>query len=213
MSQQRPEVLFLQLCYLLAQQTGYQMTPEYLEYYRVALQPLGFEKVNRALKELLETARRFPTVGEVKDLCGQGDTHVYGDPAEIAEKIVGAMRMYGSWSHNIEKVCDHIGPVGQAVVNIQGGWKELCASVDDNDQLSALKAQWRQSAAAVIARWKAESYVPPEFVALDGPEKEPPLELPGELGKVVAEFITADQREALRDKFKRMRRDMKRDAR
>jgi hypothetical protein len=133
---------------MLAKRSGENVSPELLEFTFRKLAAIGNdEKVCVALEALLENGRRFPTVGEVKDLLGLKASSPEDKGREVAERIYQALGK--PWPHVVRD--DYVGPIGVEVVKMAGGWSRLGENVMEKDATTH-KAQWRELATIVARR-------------------------------------------------------------
>lgn len=80
---------------------------------------------------------------------------------EAATRIIGAVRRYGYT--NAQEAQVYIGPVGWRVVELNGGWSNLCKQMHD-DQIPALRAQYKALAVTQIKKERAgHGDTPPDF--------------------------------------------------
>ncbi len=149
----RTEVL--QMLVILGEQTKEQLSQERLAYMVAELLPHGAEKVAHALRGMLRTARRFPTVAEVEESLGISEASDESRAAEAASRIEGAMVKFGSMGamDKFKRQREWMGVLAWAVVDRCGGWQHLCDSTE-NDDLPTLKAQWRNLALALCGSAK-----------------------------------------------------------
>lgn len=138
---------------MLADQSSENVSPSRLDFMLEKLTELGHhDQVCAALDALLETSRRFPTVGEVKTLLGLAPASPENKGREVAERIFGAItKGWGSSLRpEVHKQRDEfVGPIGVEVVRMAGGWPRL--SEIKQEDATTHKAQWREFA-AIIAR-------------------------------------------------------------
>lgn len=66
----------------------------------------------------------------------------------IVGRIIEAISRVGPYE--VAKAKAAIGPVGWTLVSMEGGWEHVCSV--ETDKLPTLKAQWRQTAKALIER-------------------------------------------------------------
>lgn len=196
------EIQFLKLLGLIAEQTETRLSDARVEFYRAALKEIGWERVCNGLVELLESAKYFPTVAEIKEVCHAGNPDLYGDPVMISDRIVQAMTQYGTRGNNATKIAELVGGVGVELISRMGGWQQLCDMVQSYDALTTHKAQWRLSAQAIINEWRAKNIDPVNFAI----ERAPDAGLiEGKVAEVVASFITPEDRDRLREKIAKLR--------
>lgn len=169
----------LQRLAMLAEQSGENVSEPRLEFMARRLLTLNAPDVCTVLEGMLETQRRFPTVGEIKAAMGITDVSDEDKAREVAERIWGGIAKIGSIIGRGVLACDdsgkiliengdvvivpdpkwkrlaeHLGPIGLAVVNAQGGWSRICDTATD-DNATTLKAQWREFAAVLIRKARA----------------------------------------------------------
>lgn len=87
------------------------------------------EKFNLAIVRIIEKERYFPTVATIRqELAMIDNPHLQLDAAEEWEKVLTAMRRYGSWQADVAVA--ELNPVTAAVVKRIGGFTSLCQSED-----------------------------------------------------------------------------------
>lgn len=150
---------------LLAEQSGENVSPARIEFMARKLLPFDHERVCNALEGLLETARRFPTVAEIKSAMGVNDASDADKGREAAERIYAAICRFGSQMKLWDEIKAFIGPIGVEVVKMQGGWLQLCETTT-NDNSPTLKAQWRELAEVLVRKNVAGDYNAPQFPSL-----------------------------------------------
>lgn len=179
---------------LLAEQCGEQVSEARAEFMARRLVPLGTDAVCRVLEDLLETARKFPTVGEVKAAMGVSEPTDEDKAREVAERLWGAISKYGRLNSipcvlgfqdndtekpiyrkddRWERITAYIGPIGEEVAKLQGGWNRIC-DVATNDNATTLRAQWRELAIVLIKKQRrgGDLDTPPDFGALPQPARK-----------------------------------------
>lgn len=115
----------------------------------MAFQQFDAQKLFALFPQLSATCERFPSIKQILDLLDpkpDADAEARG----IADRIYGAMSRWGSLRSKQDAIRDHIGPVGWRVVQECGGWLALC-EICTLDNAATLKAQWRESAKALLA--------------------------------------------------------------
>lgn len=168
------EARLIGLLVLLAEQSGEKVSESRMEFMARRLLPLGADRVCGALEKMLDKARRFPTVAEVKTELGIVDAPVSDEDKgrEVGERIWAALCKWGSQLSRWDEISTYIGPIGVEVVKMQGGWQAIC-DVATNDQAAALKAQWRGLAIILAAKGSRGTLdEPPEFGSLPGSVSE-----------------------------------------
>ena len=87
------------------------------------------DKFNLAIVRIIEKERYFPTVATIRqELAMIDNPHLQLDAAEEWEKVLTAMRRYGSWRADVAVA--ELNPVTAAVVKRIGGFTSLCQSED-----------------------------------------------------------------------------------
>lgn len=150
---------FAGIIYAIAEMTNTVVSDFMLQLYDEQLSPLGYPKVNAALKRVFADAgarKGFPTVNDIKKEMGASELNPDDEANLIAGNIVGAIRRIGSYNH--EGAREAIGEIGWKVVNMLGGWAPLCERVHDDD-LPTYTAQFRQMAKAMLNNQKREEYL------------------------------------------------------
>lgn len=160
-----PEKRMLMLLALLAEQAGEQVSETRIDFMRRRLAELGAENVCIALEQMLESARRFPTIAEVKAAMGIRELSNEEKGREVGERIWAALCRWGSQMSRWPEIAAYIGPIGEEVVKMQGGWIAICDTAT-NDQAAAFKAQWRGLASVLAAKGPSNVDEVPDFTAL-----------------------------------------------
>lgn len=101
------------------------------------------------LREVPKHCDRFPSIKQLLDLMDP-KPDADAEARNIADRIYGAMSRWGSLRSKQDAIREHIGPVGWRVVQECGGWLALC-EICTLDNAATLKAQWRESAKALLA--------------------------------------------------------------
>lgn len=133
---------------------GFLLSKELLTIYDMQLAPLGYENVCRALDEIICTRGSrdpFPSVAEIRHKIMpvvDDETQAIEIAGRIAEAVVKDGHV------NLTRAKERIGELGWQVVQMSGGWLEVC-SLESARDLNIAKAQWRKDALAVLARRKA----------------------------------------------------------
>jgi hypothetical protein len=145
------EEKILALLALIAQQAGENVSQQRLDFICERLSGMDLEKAVVALNRLAESARRFPTVEEIRQAMGESITE-RDEGLLIANRINRAIEKFGDpGPGNItaaKAIKDFCGPSVWDVVNSSGGWQTILQRAEDN--LSAFTAQIRDSASALI---------------------------------------------------------------
>lgn len=137
---------------MLAEQTGAQVSKDRYAFYIEYLMPLG-EAVIPALKQLLLSARHFPTVQEIRDAMGMRELTPQQEGREVAARLWSAVCKFSSQVNDkkMPEIETYVGPVGWAVVQQLGGWNSFVDGASAADQ-GIVMAQWREHAAVVKIR-------------------------------------------------------------
>ena len=102
----------------------------------------------RAIPTLAKNCARFPSIKEILEIVEpKVDNEAEG--RLIADKIWGAIERFGSLKSKQDLVRTAIGETGWKVVENMGGWRVVC-EIASYDNVSTLKAQWRESAKALL---------------------------------------------------------------
>lgn len=147
---QASEKKVLSLLALLSEQSGEKVSPARLEFLAETLCEISPDKAVVALKKLLESARRFPTVAEVKAEMGMAEPTARDIGNEIAGLIVNTMARVGIpvGPSGVRIRDDMLGPAALFVVDKLGGWPAVVEQAGQN--LTALKAQVRDLAESYV---------------------------------------------------------------
>jgi hypothetical protein len=101
-----------------------------------------------AIPDLIETCDRFPSIKQLLAAMNPKPDHD-AEARLIADKIWGAIERFGSLKSKQDLVRTAIGETGWKVVENMGGWRVVC-EIASYDNVSTLKAQWRESAKALL---------------------------------------------------------------
>lgn len=123
------------------------------------------DSLEGAMRLAVRKFEAFPSIKQLLELFGDTEPTEADKGREVADRIWGAIERWGSTSWS--QVQEHIGPIGVAVVNMQGGWNAVCL-IADYDNAGQIKAQWRESAAAIARKGAAGVAIetPPDFAKL-----------------------------------------------
>lgn len=133
----------------LAEYYGINLTPNQLSMYAEDLEDLDPQAMGAAIKRLRRTEQFFPKPGIIRQAILGNDRD---EAIEASNRIVEAMAKFG-WN-NPDRAREFVGELGWRVVEREGGWRALCERTE-NDDLPALKAQWRELAAVSVRRVRA----------------------------------------------------------
>ena len=144
----------MMLLAMLAEQAGERVSEGRIEFMVGRLAQLDHGAVCAALEALLESARRFPTIEEIKSAMGiRAETD--GDKArDAAERIYTALCRGWASALNREVMAkrdEFAGPVALEVVRLQGGWQNI-SNVVTEENAATWKAQWRGLAETIIRK-------------------------------------------------------------
>jgi hypothetical protein len=116
------------------------------------LLPFGADRVCRALEALLDTARRFPTVAEVKAEMGELEPTVDDEARLIVERIAATIGKHGEIPPGnkltAEAVKLSLGEAAWEVVGKSGGWNAVIERFGENP--TAARAQIRDITAVYL---------------------------------------------------------------
>ncbi len=110
------------------------------------------DEVVAALEQLAQSARRVPTVADIRKAMGRDAASEAEVGREVGERIWEAISKHGSQRSDsgLQRVREFLGDLGWEVVTRQGGWQSICDSATYANG-PQLKAQWRELA-EVLAR-------------------------------------------------------------
>lgn len=151
------KIFYAKLTGLAAMVSNFTLIEETIELYDQHLEPLGYERVCRALDRIIvERSSRdpFPSIKEIRMII---DPELDPDQEAmvIASKIVGAVARIGPYQSELAQHV--IGEVGWRIVQCEGGWENICQTLTYDNQ-STLKAQWRNLAKTFMNR-SAQDYL------------------------------------------------------
>jgi hypothetical protein len=143
----------LALLALLAESSGENVTEARLSFTASRLTDLDPEKVCAALSELLESARRFPTVAEIKAKMGIKEVTELDEARLVADRILEGVPKYGSVSGENRRSSAAIelamGEACWTVIRRFGGWNLIVDLAGEN--MSGLRAQLRDAASTYLS--------------------------------------------------------------
>lgn len=136
---------------LLAEQSGEQVSEARIRFLTERLAELDSDKVMVALQRLLETARRFPTLGEVRAAMGIAEPQAKDHALLLADRICEGVIKYGeilaaNTARGFEQA---MGPVAMALIARQGGWNACVDRAGEN--FGVFKAQLRVTAESMMS--------------------------------------------------------------
>lgn len=100
-------------------------------YYYQDLKKYQLEEIRSAFEKHIRKADHFPSLREIHSLCGQGQVDDSTRSSIIAMNIIAAIRKFG-WS-NPKEAMAYIGPDGERVVKLMGGWTHLSDAITDSN--------------------------------------------------------------------------------
>ena len=169
----------------LAEQCGEKPSDFRLEFTVKTLMPLGADKVCEALERLMQSARRFPTVAEIKAEMGEADLTPDDEARMIVESIMKGVRQFGEVPPGNQRTPEAIrlaiGDGAWEVVCRSGGWNAVIERAGENEM--AFRAQVRDLASAylrtgVIERGTLPDKIPSAYQALTEANRQHALALP-----------------------------------
>jgi hypothetical protein len=122
------------------------------------LQKFSDREIADAIKYASYNLTQWPTVGDIKRLClGSCQTSEQAG-IEVAVRIEGAISNFGGWNNDL--AMEAIGEIGQQVVRMCGGWREVC-NVENHELMSSRK-MWRDMATEIHRKaYSQGSFHPP----------------------------------------------------
>lgn len=140
------------LLVMLAEQTGEQLSKERMHFMAQRLLPLG-PSVLQAMERLLDSAKRFPTVQDIKEAMGIKQLSPEQEGRDIAATLWSAVCKFCSQVNDkkMPQIEAYVGPIGWAIVERLGGWNRFVDAASESDQ-GIVMAQWRELAAVFAIR-------------------------------------------------------------
>lgn len=152
---------------LLAEASGESVSPLRLEFTAKTLFPLGAREVCATLERMLQSARRFPTVSEVKAEMGMSELTHEDEARMIVERIAKAVGMFGEIPPGNQKtpgaVRIAIGEAAWDAVGKSGGWNALISRFGENEM--ATRAQLRDIVSVYLRTGQLERGTLPEAIS------------------------------------------------
>lgn len=203
------ELEFIKAITIFSGLVKFDLTDEICWFYLESLRPHGLVSARQALMKLARGAkvgRGIPSVDELLEIVAPKEVAKVTDEDEAAiaaERVIGAVARYGSafMSTGWERQREFIGEIGWAVVEGNGGWRQFCDQLT-NDQIPTVKAQIRRECQALIARRRAgrpdAPCLPggPRPRALAAAPQDGNLAIPGPAGeavKALSQTLTMDR--------------------
>lgn len=169
---------FLKLLFALAKVTNFELEQEIVAIYDTRLAPLGYEKINLVLKDLIaEMPRVFPSVKAIYDRVVP-EISIKDQSNHVVDRLMDVLKRHGiSWDQgywsqkgsywliyvgkeqrrlwSFKEVLDYtVGPVGIAVIQSRGGWRMLAEDALSSQYSTTFRAQLRESVISVMERAK-----------------------------------------------------------
>jgi len=134
-----------------------ELTKGLIGFWAATLEKYSDEQIKAAFRTAGETLTEWPTVTVIARLCEgtiETDEQI---GQEICSKIETAIKRFGYSCY--ADAMNFVGPIGQQVVRLCGGWDAVCQC--SNDELPSLRKQWRTLATIQARRYylaESESY-------------------------------------------------------
>ena len=100
-------------------------------YFYQELKSYTIEEIRNALEKHIRKADHFPSLREIHSICGNGQVDDSTRSSIIAMNIIAAIRKFG-WNNHKEAMA-YIGPDGERVVKLMGGWTHICDAITDSN--------------------------------------------------------------------------------
>ncbi len=164
--------MFLNGLRAMSARTGYQPNDWELEVYRDELEPLGWDGVLVAMRQIyltLDGNGRFPSVAAIKAKMGLKQIEDKDEARDIAGLLYGAMCRYGTQKEGPSGQQEYrarakVGELAWAIIERNyGGWNRFSDYLEGVDESTA-KAQLRGEAEVVIAKARAGTLALPSGV-------------------------------------------------
>ena len=121
--------------------------PEVAWYYFQDLKKYTWEELKIALDRHVKKSDHFPSLREIHLVAGSGQIDDSTRSSIIAMNIIAAIRKFG-WN-NYKQAMAYIGPEGEKVVNLMGGWQHLSDAISDSN-LSYMQNTIKDNAASLL---------------------------------------------------------------
>lgn len=157
-----------QVIVLTAQYYERKLTPELVSLMVDDLEDLEADAVIEAFREYRRNPanRFFPLPGQIRAIVTPG-LDDQSAARDAAGRILSAVARFG-WN-NPERARVYVGALAWAVVERQGGWRNICETLTYENS-GQIQAQWRDLALAISNRAKAGAMDTPP--ALPGPRRD-----------------------------------------
>lgn len=132
---------------------GQQLPDSVIRLYVEDLEDLPFERIVWAIREARRDPKttRFPLPAIIRDKVMPADLSD-GECLIASGRIIGAVSAIGPYEP--ARAREYIGELGWEIVKLEGGWEEVCQKLTYDNE-ATLKAQWRNTAKAVVQRMRA----------------------------------------------------------
>lgn len=154
---------------ILAEQVGEKLSEPRSEFYLECLSEFPADQVVAAMKSLIQTATRFPTIQQIKQAMGLAPIDDHKAQATAAAHEIWQLIARGISIHGQPRAT--ASPLAEETVRLLGGWRCLSDSIEDNEQRPTFTAQWRDLALTVIPRIAAGT-----LPQIEAPTSKPLLE-------------------------------------
>lgn len=121
--------------------------PEVAWYYFQELKKYSWDELKIALDRHIKKSDHFPSLREIHLVAGNGQIDDSTKSSIIAMNIIAAIRKFG-WN-NYKEAMAYIGPEGEKVVNLMGGWQHLSDAISDSN-LSYMQNTIKDNAASLL---------------------------------------------------------------
>lgn len=145
------KLFYAKLTGLAAIVPGFTLVEETIELYDQHLSCLGYDRVCRALDQIIverNSKDPFPSIKEIR-MAIDPELDPDQEAVVIASKIAGTVSRIGPYRWELAK--DLIGDIGWKIVQCEGGWENICQTLTYDNQ-TTLKAQWRNLAKTFLTR-------------------------------------------------------------
>ena len=124
-----------------------------LDMYASDLKDFSSADISNAFSTLRKDPKvsRFPMPAKIISVLSPKTTDL-DNSNEVAQRIFGAVKKFG-WS-NREDAKTYIGDLGWKVVDMTGGWGQLCETLNDR-MIPTLTAQYRDLAKGLMTKARA----------------------------------------------------------
>lgn len=137
----------IQMLVILGETTKETLSQERIAFMVSELEPHGADKVLVALKGLIRSAKRFPTICEVEEAMGLAQATSRDAALMLADRVFDGVARYGELScgntRGARAIEMALGPAAWELVMRQGGWNTV---VDRAAEGGIFKAQLRDAA-------------------------------------------------------------------